>query len=142
MNSLQNAKEYIQWVSNSIKLDSAAVKSQKRMVYRGQVYWCWFGINIGAEMNKKRPCVIVQNRLGNLHSPNVIVAPITHSSADLDVVAPLENKYDANNNLILDGYVNLGNIVTVSKARLDTLITTLSRAEMELIDIASAKSMI
>lgn len=140
MGSIQDAKEYIEWISETVRLDAIANSTKRRNVYRGEVYWCWFGINIGSEQNKKRPCVILQNDKGNLGSPNTIVAPITNTGSTLDVVVPVADKYDTNNTRILSGYVQLGNVVTISKSRLDNKITKLSKSEMGLVDIALSKA--
>ena len=111
-----------------------------RVIIRGSVYRCDFGINIGSEQEGLRPCVVLQNRSGNISSPNTIVAPITHSRSVQDVVVPIVAQTDVNGNIILDGYALLGNIVTVSKARLGEHVTDLSISEMEEIDRALAIS--
>jgi mRNA interferase MazF len=137
---LQSAKEYIEWSKKEIELDRIANNAKSRVVKRGSVYWCDFGINIGSEQEGHRPCVVIQHGDGNKYSSNTIVAPVTHTKSQLDVVVPISDKYDANGKLILDGHVLLGNIVTVSKARLGDAITDLTSNEMKLIDDALAKS--
>ena len=137
---LQNVKEYIEWAKKEIDLDRSANSAQALVITRGTVYWCDFGINIGSEQEGRRPSVVLQHRQGNQHSSNTIVAPITHTRSRLDVVVPIDNKYDTNGTLILDGHVLLGNIVTVSKARIGNLITKLTSDEMKKVDKALAKS--
>lgn len=44
---------------------------------RGEVYWVDFDPAIGAEPNKVRPALIVQNDVGNLYGATTIVAAIT-----------------------------------------------------------------
>ncbi|MEK3784712.1 type II toxin-antitoxin system PemK/MazF family toxin [Paenibacillus sp. FSL R5-0810] len=44
---------------------------------RGQVWIADLGEGLGSEQNGTRPVVIIQNDVGNLHSPTTIVAPIT-----------------------------------------------------------------
>jgi len=140
MGAIQNAKQYLQWIYETVRLDSLANSARNRKVYRGQVYWCCFGTNIGSEQSDKRPCVIIQNDKGNLSSPNTIVAPITHTNSKLDIVVPISDKYDASGKLILDGHVLLGNILTVSKSRLETYITDLDKNEMKNVNEAISKS--
>ena len=140
MGNIQSAKPYLQWINETIRLDSLANSAKGRKVYRGQVYWCCFGINIGSEQSDKRPCVIIQNDKGNLSSPNTIVAPITHTNSTLDIVVPISDKFDGSGNLILDGHVLLGNILTISKSRLENFITSLSKNEMKKVDEAILKS--
>lgn len=48
--------------------------------HRGEVYWVNFDPAVGAEPNKVRPAVIVQNDVGNLHGATTIVAAITSQS--------------------------------------------------------------
>lgn len=44
---------------------------------RGEIYYADLGDQFGSEQRGYRPVVIVQNDVGNLHSPTVIVASIT-----------------------------------------------------------------
>ena len=140
LNSIQNAKRYLQWINETIRLDALSNASAKRQVYRGQVYWCFFGINIGSEQSEKRPCVVIQGNRGNTKSPNTIVAPITNSKSSLPTVVPIAEKRDAFGNVVLSGNVLLGNIVTVSKVRLGAHIADLTKHEMRLVNNAIAKS--
>lgn len=49
-----------------------------RHIRRGDIYFCRGSPGaIGSEERKERPVVVVQNNIGNLHSPTVIVAPLT-----------------------------------------------------------------
>lgn len=47
------------------------------MIHRGEIYLVDFCNQIGAEQNGIRPAVIVQNEIGNYHSPTTIVCPLT-----------------------------------------------------------------
>ena len=140
MSVIQNARVYMKWINETIRLDAIASTAKSRKVYRGQVYWCYFGVNIGSEQNEKRPCVILQNNIGNLSSPNTIVAPITHTNTKLPTVIPIDAKYNALGKLLLDGNVLLSHIKTVCKSRLDGYITDLTADEMKLVNEAVAKS--
>lgn len=130
----------LDWIKTKLFLYTKVDSAQRRVVKRGHVYWCYFGVNIGAEQGKLRPCVVLQNMNGNRNSSNTIVAPITHTHSNLNVVVPIANKYDQDGQLILDGFALLGNVITVSKARLGDEITQLTPSEMEDINIALAKS--
>ena len=44
---------------------------------RGEIYLVSVDPTVGAEIQKTRPAVIVQNDIGNRHSPLTIVAAIT-----------------------------------------------------------------
>jgi len=44
---------------------------------RGEIWLADFGSAQGSEIGKIRPCVIIQNDIGNLYSPTTIVAAVT-----------------------------------------------------------------
>lgn len=138
---LTKTQQYLEWLKEKLYLNSVTHIAQKRVIYRGQVYWCKFGVGIGSEMYKERPCVILQYNSANKSSPNTIVAPITHTFSNLPVVVPLTPKIDSKGNVILNGNVLLGNIVCVSKTRLGDYITVLSSDEMKAIDKAISISL-
>ena len=137
---LSGSQEYIRWLRKSLDLDTLASKMKNRIVNRGAVYYCHFGINIGSEQEEYRPCVVLQHRNGNIASPNTIVAPITHTKSTLGTVVQIAPQKDSNGKVVLDGYALLSNIVTVSKARLGDFITDLTKKEMDDIDAALAQS--
>lgn len=133
---LSRTQQYLEWLKTKLYLDSNAKNSRRRVVKRGEVYKCSLGQGIGSEECKERPCVIIQNDAANVTSPNVIVAPITHTASRLDVVVPIADKVDSNGQVTLDGNVLLGNIVCVSKARLGNCVGSLSSTEMDEVDKA------
>ena len=46
-------------------------------VLRGEIYYADLSPVIGSEQGGIRPVLVVQNDIGNKHSPTIIVAPIT-----------------------------------------------------------------
>lgn len=46
-------------------------------VLRGQVYYADLDPVIGSEQGGNRPVLVIQNNIGNRHSPTIIIAPIT-----------------------------------------------------------------
>jgi len=46
-------------------------------IKRGEIYLARFDPAFGSEMGKTRPCLIIQNDVGNTYSPNTIVLAIT-----------------------------------------------------------------
>ncbi len=48
-----------------------------RNVTKGDVVWVGFGSARGSEPEGRRPALVVQNDVGNMHSPNTIVVAIT-----------------------------------------------------------------
>ena len=131
---VSKVQHILEWTKTKIYLDTNADKAKNRIVRRGEVYKCNFGIGIGSEMQKERPCVIIQGDVRNINSSNVIVAPITHTEKAIPSIAHITTKKDNNGITILDGQVNLSNIQTVSKARLGNYITKLSKNDISNID--------
>ena len=131
---LSKIQNLLDWIKTKIYLDATSTNSIKRVVRRGEVYKCNFGIGIGSEMQKERPAVIVQNNNRNLRSGNVIVVPISHTNKNISCIIPIETKKDEYENIILDGYANVSNLMCVSKARLGSYITTITKEEMKDID--------
>lgn len=41
------------------------------------IYYCDLGNSTGSEQGGYRPCIILQNNLGNKYSPTTIIAPLT-----------------------------------------------------------------
>jgi len=46
-------------------------------IYRNQIYYANLSPSQGSEQGGLRPVLIVQNNVGNKHSPTTIVAPLT-----------------------------------------------------------------
>ncbi len=137
---LRQIQKMLEWLKTKLYLDSLAENTRSRIVRRGQVYRCNFGCGIGSEMQKERPAVVIQNDVGNRHSGNTIVVPITHDTSDLPCVANITPLTDESGNVILDGQANVSNMICVSKARLGDLVGTLSKADMKSIDEKIAKT--
>jgi mRNA interferase MazF len=141
MIEVKKAQVYLEWLKEKLFLDSKSTQRERKIVRRGEVYYCDFGVGIGCEMRKKRPCVVLQNDSGNRNSSTTIIAPITHTNADLPIVVPIDEQRNKSGNIIIDGYVNLGNVVCVSKARLSSYTTKLEKEEMLNIDRAISVSL-
>lgn len=137
---LVKIQSMLDWMKTKIYLDSLSEKAKNRIVKRGEVYECNFGIGIGSEMQKLRPCVIIQNNVRNLKSGNVIVAPITHTEKNVPCIATIDTQLNEDGTVLLDGCVNLSLIQTVSKARLTNYITKLSNNDMKKINISICDS--
>ena len=132
--TVSKVQHILEWTKTKIYLDTNSDKAKNRIVRRGEVYKCNFGIGIGSEMQKERPCVIIQSDVGNINSSNVIVAPITHTEKPIPSMAHIATQKDNEGRTLLDGQVNLSNIQTVSKARLGNYITKLLKDDISNID--------
>lgn len=134
---LQETQEELKWLET--KLEIKALRRTSRTVKRGEVYGCDFGYNIGSELRGYHPCVIIQNDSTTINLRTVCVAPITHASARTNIPAslvPLDRQIDANGKILIEGYADIANIRTVSKARLTNHKTNLSTDDMKKIDSA------
>lgn len=138
---LNKVQELLEWMKTKIYLNTIVEQANKRYVKRGQVYNCYFGMGIGNEIQKLRPCVILQNNIGNYKSGNIVVAPITHTFKNIPSITQINTRYNEDRSILLDGYVNVSNMLCISKARLENYITTLSTIEMKCVDRAVAISL-
>lgn len=133
-------KNILEW---SIRKYNIFFKGTPEVVKKGYIFYCELGFNIGSEQSSKRPVVVLQNDKGNSSSPTTIVAPIsTHRgmtvlkeengryyikylddkgnecSKKLDYYEiPIEIKPGFKKDVT--GYINLAQIRTVSKKRLE-----------------------
>ncbi len=139
---LAQAEQFIGWMRTKAHLNATAGKAARRLVKRGQVYWCHFGLNVGSEISKctPRPAVVIQNFAANRHSGNTIVVPVTHNKSVLPCMVSVQ-VLDEEGQTLLDGQVNTSNILCVSKARLADFICTLPGAKMREIDRSLAISL-
>ena len=83
-----------------------------RTYLRGDLYYADLGYGIGSEQKGNRPVVIIQNNVGNKHSPTVIIAAIT-SKANVKAKLPTHYYLDAGNGLAMPSIVLLEQIRTI-----------------------------
>ncbi len=102
---------------------------------RGDIYYADLRPVVGSEQGGIRPVLIVQNDMGNRHSPTVIIAAITsrQNKAKLPTHISLsKSSYDMEK----DSVVLLEQLRTIDKTRLKDRICHLDRKIMEQIDRA------
>ena len=116
-------------------MESNGVKRMYPTPKWGEVYSCRFE-GTGSEQSGWRPAVIFQNNVGNAHSPNVIVLPLTSSLKRIDMPTHVVVKAE-DTGLRRDSMVICENPVSVSKDKLGTYITKLSAKYMAQISIAN-----
>lgn len=111
----------------------------KRTYLRGDLYYADLGTGVGSEQNGYRPVVIIQNDMGNKHSPTTIVAAI---STQMKTKAKLPTHYHLkqNNGLVQPSMVMLEQIRTIDKTRLTQYIGKLSDEEIKGLNHALAIS--
>ena len=86
------------------------------MIRRGDVFFSKIGKGVGSEQHGDRPVVVIQNDIGNLHSPTTIVAMITSKQKSR---LPTHVSLHGNNiGLTDESVVMLEQIRTLDKRRL------------------------
>lgn len=111
-----------------------------KAIYRGEMYYADLNPVVGSEQGGYRPVLIIQNNIGNFHSPTVIVAAI---SGKIGVKPNLPTHYivRAYAGLKEESIVLLEQIRTIDKKRLQEYIGRLNRADMGQIDRCLAVSL-
>lgn len=109
-------------------------------VKRGDIYYADLSPVIGSEQGGVRPVLIIQNDVGNMHSPTTIVAAITGSNdkAELPTHVGLRGKEFG---LTKNSVVLVEQIRTIDKTRLKEKICTLDQRKMDDVDHALLISM-
>lgn len=115
----------------SVILESKTHNSYPKI---GEVYMIKFN-GVGSEQCGWRPALVFQNNVGNEHSPNIIVLPLTSRIKKMDMPTHVLVRA-CNTGLIKDSIVLCENPECVSKQRLGAYLTTLSKEYM--INIAKA----
>jgi len=107
-------------------------------VKRGEMYTAALNPVIGSEQGGYRPVLILQNDIGNQHSPTVIVAAITGKTKRTSMLThyPLPKE----NGLRIPSIVLLEQIQTIDKCRLRYYVGRLGETTMKGIDRAIAVS--
>lgn len=89
----------------------------------GDVYMASFD-GVGSEQRGIRPALIFQNNVGNVHSPNVIVLPLTSKIKKIHQPTHVLIRSEGTG-LKRDSMVLCENPMSISKSRLGEYITTL-----------------
>ncbi|MBQ5321094.1 MAG: type II toxin-antitoxin system PemK/MazF family toxin [Oscillospiraceae bacterium] len=104
-------------------------------VKRGELYFADLSPVIGSEQGGIRPVLIVQNDVGNRHSPTVIAAAITSQQGKAKLPTHIELD-SPESGLIKDSIVLLEQIRTIDKKRLKEKMGYLTESQMRKIDRA------
>jgi len=105
---------------------------------RGHIYWVDFNPARGSEQAGKRPAVVVSNNINNEHSPVVIVAAMTTKLASKEY--PMNVRLGAGS-AMGESEILCGQLVTISKERLENHMATLTETEIARLDRALATSL-
>lgn len=105
------------------------------LIQRGDIYYADLRPVVGSEQGGIRPVLIIQNDVGNLHSPTVICAAITSQMHKAKLPTHVElncKKYD----LAKDSVVLLEQLRTIDKKRLKDKVCHLDQQILLKIDKA------
>ena len=110
------------------------MKKLMREIRRGDIYYADLSPVVGSEQGGVRPVLILQNNVGNLHSPMVIACAITARPGKTPL--PTHVAIGRHGRLAKASVALLEQIRTIDKERLQDKAGYLSPKEMDQIDTA------
>lgn len=105
----------------------------KLTVKRGDIFYADLSGTIGSEQGGIRPVLVVQNDVGNFHSPTIIIAPISTAGKHY---LPVHIRIGKSGGLSRDSTVFLEQIRTIDRQRIRHYVGTLDGEIMRKIDDA------
>ena len=109
------------------------------IIRRGDIYYADLRPVVGSEQGGIRPVLIIQNDVGNKHSPTVICAAITSRMNKAKL--PTHVELDCRNcDMVKDSVVLLEQLRTIDKKRLREHMGRLDDAHLAMVDDAIAVS--
>lgn len=90
---------------------------------RGEIWWVNLDPTVGNETAKRRPCVILQNDVGNARSNTTMVAPLLKGLKNYPFAVNVEAT--VNNGLDENRRIHLEQIRVVDQQRIDRQLGTL-----------------
>jgi mRNA interferase MazF len=103
---------------------------------RGEVYLVEFDPARGHEIRKTRPALVVQNDIGNRHSPLTIVAAITSRLSPTPYPVEVVVQPDHKNGLSVRSAIHLDQVRSVDRERLVKRLGALDAPTMRKVDAA------
>lgn len=104
--------------------------SEERTFRRGEVYMANLGFGYGSEQGGIRPVVVLQNNIGNIYCPTLIVAPLT-TKISKKPNQPTHYQINGDGGNIRQSIVLLEQIKTIDKRRVLEYLGELSSSEMD-----------
>lgn len=108
-------------------------------VKRGDIFYADLSPVVGSEQGGTRPVLIVQNDIGNKHSPTVIAAAITSQTGKARLPTHI-NITGSSVGLTKDSVILLEQVRTIDKRRLREHMGHLDAQQMGQVDAAIAVS--
>jgi len=109
-----------------------------QQIKRGDIFYADFDPVQGSEQGGVRPCLVVQNDIGNIHSPTVVVVPLTGSKK---AFLPTHVRIIRKGGLRFDSIALCEQLRTIDRTRLDGFIGRIDRDTQATIDAALAVSL-
>ncbi len=110
------------------------------LIRRGDIYYADLRPVVGSEQGGVRPVLIIQNDIGNLHSPTVICAAITSQMNKAKLPTHVELS-SSRYSLVKDSVILLEQLRTIDKKRLKDKVCHLDGDVMDKIDKALCVSL-
>ena len=102
---------------------------------RGDIYYADLRPVVGSEQGGVRPVLIIQNDVGNRHSPTVICAAITSRLNKANLPTHIELNA-GNYDMVKDSVILLEQLRTIDKKRLEDKVCHLDTITMEKVNRA------
>lgn len=105
------------------------------MIRRGDIYYADLSPVIGSEQGGIRPVLVIQNNVGNKHSPTIICAAITSkmNKAKLPTHIEISSK---DYKIVRNSVILLEQIRTIDKQRLKEYVCHIDGTTMQKVDRA------
>ena len=112
----------------------------EEQIHRGDIYYADLSPVVGSEQGGIRPVLIVQNNMGNRHSPTVIAAAITSQTGKNRLPTHIDVRASVCG-LPRDSIVLLEQVRTLDKRRLREHVGAADAGVMQRVDSAIAVSL-
>ena len=103
------------------------------MVRRGDIYYADLSPVVGSEQGGIRPVLVIQNNIGNRHSPTIICAAITSKMNKAKLPTHIEIS-TRDYNIVKNSVILLEQIRTIDKQRLKEYVCHIDSAMMKKVD--------
>ena len=110
------------------------------MVRRGDIYYADLSPVVGSEQGGIRPVLVIQNNIGNRHSPTIICAAITSKMNKAKLPTHIEIS-TRDYNIVKNSVILLEQIRTIDKQRLKEFVCLIDSAMMKKVDEAICVSL-
>lgn len=94
-------------------------------ILKGDVVWVNLGQGVGSEQSGLRPCLVIQNDVGNKYSPTTMICPITKQHKGFDLLHLFISGMQEEHSIALFEQVRV-----VDKHRITEYIKHITDAEM------------